>query len=90
MWLRASLAQEMIQMNPDYVKNLKTLPLFPCPSIYQIGLDIHRLQFEQADPGSFDEVVMRKMGEDLLINYTKRNSIYFYIQSQGPFCSKIT
>ena len=50
MWLRASLAENMISMNPEYVKELKNMALFPCPSLYNIGLDIPRLQFDQIEP----------------------------------------
>jgi len=30
------------------------------------------------------------MARDVLYNYSKRNSIYSYIQSQGPVAAKLT
>lgn len=91
MWLRASLADNAISANPGYVKQLREMDLFPCSSFYNIELDVPRLQFgKEYVLGSSDEKNLRKMGRELLFNYTKRNAIYSYIQSQGPTASKLT
>jgi len=80
MWLRASLAENAIAVNPDYVKKLGAMDLFPCSSFYNIELDVPRLQFAtDIKLGSPEEKSLREMGRDLLFNYTKRNSIYSYI-----------
>jgi hypothetical protein len=82
MWLRASLAENAIELNPNYVKKLQKMDLFPCSSFYNIELDVPRLQFgTDVKLGSPEEKNLREMGRDLLYNYTKRNSIYSYIQS---------
>jgi len=67
------------------------MELFPCSSFYNIELDVPRLQFgPEVKLESLDEKSLRDMGRDLLFNYTKRNSIYSYIQSQGPTAGKLT
>jgi hypothetical protein len=45
MWLRASLAENAIELNPNYVNKLQKMDLFPCSSFYNIELDVPRLQF---------------------------------------------
>ncbi len=86
MWLKASLAYNFMKSNPDYISKLQNSDLFPCASFYNIELDVPRLQF----PGYMTIEELREMARDVLYNYSKRNSIYSYIQSQGPVAAKLT
>lgn len=75
---------------PNYVNELKNMELYPHMNFAQIELDIPRMQFMANQYSSAaTDMQMKDLCNTLFFNYTKRNSLQTYIQSQGPIGQKL-
>lgn len=90
LWTKSINVRNMIFTMKDYVKELLDIEFFPNLNFPQIVVDIPRMQFLSNDFSSEPtDHQIRGLCERLFCNYTKRNSLAQYIQSQGRIGQKM-